>query len=82
MNNTVTQYKLDTASERAKFIQDTDSGIYLGTNEEGEEVIILLDRGKGMTVQVRHAEKPKWYECIHYDVNGWQEGVSYEPYID
>ena len=79
MNLKDNQYALDTCESRQRFIQEMESGIYTGTNELGEPVQIFLDKGIGFTVKVQHKEKPKWYECIHYDEFGFQEGVSYEP---
>jgi hypothetical protein len=45
---------------------------------EDEHVLVFIQKGKGMTVKTRKKTKSNWYECIHYDANGFQEGVSYE----
>jgi len=63
---------------RKKFISSTDSGIYDGLNVEDEHVLVFIQKGKGMTVKTRKKTKSNWYECIHYDANGFQEGVSYK----
>lgn len=63
---------------RAVFIQSMESSLYSGANTDGEEVLVLLEQGKGMEIKTRHADKPRWYECVHYDKDGYQEGVTYE----
>ena len=69
---------LDTHLERRKFIQETESGIYSGTNEDGETVVILLQQNEGMVVRTIHHNKPNWFEVIEYNAFGGQESVSYE----
>jgi hypothetical protein len=74
--------RLHERSFRAVFIQSMESNLYSGTNTDGNEVRVLLEQGKGMEVKTRHKEKPRWYECIHYDACGYQEGVTYESLGD
>lgn len=64
---------------RAEFIKNTESGLYSGTNVDGEEVIVMLEKGKGMDVYTIHKEKPRWYEVIDYDETGERLSVRYEP---
>ena len=81
MNNLdMTKYDMTTSKGRQKFIEETPSGIYTGTNADDEHVEVYVDQGCGMTVKTVHKEKPNWFECVYYDEDGWQEGVSYEPY--
>lgn len=60
------------------FINTQESNIYTGVNEDSEDVIIVLERGKGMVIKTRHHSKPHWYECVEYDNLGFQVSVSYE----
>lgn len=69
--------KFDDREVRKKFIETVESGIYFGTNVEGEDVQVLVDRGKGMAVKTNHKEKPLWWEVVEYDSEGFQESVSY-----
>lgn len=64
------QMPLQTPEQRKTFIQNHESGIYSGTNEEGEKVLILLDRGKGMAIKTIARDKPHWYQCRDYDADG------------
>lgn len=69
---------LGTCLKRGKFIQETESGVYSGTNEYGETVVILLQQNEGMVVRTIHHSKPNWFEVIEYNAFGEQESVSYE----
>lgn len=68
----------DEIYSRRIMIETLESSLYTGENVDGEEVIVLLEQGQGMEVKTRHTEKPDWYECVHYDKDGYQEAVSYE----
>jgi hypothetical protein len=65
--------------ERRDFIHNTESSIYTGINEDGEDVVVMLDKGRGMDVKTVKKTKPKWYEIIEYDEDGFNVGVRYEP---
>ena len=52
---------------------------YTGTNEDGEEVWVFIQKNQGMTVKTKHHAKPLWWECAHYSADGLCEGVTYEP---
>jgi hypothetical protein len=71
--------KLDTKEQRKIFIQNTESNIYSGKNINNEEIIIYLEKGKGMDIKTKRHEKKKWYEVIEYNNNGHQISLSYEP---
>ena len=60
--------------------QDRIRGDFSGyvSEELSKWNIVLLEQGQGMEVKTRHTEKPDWYECVHYDRDGYQEAVSYE----
>lgn len=64
---------------REQFIRCNASNIYVGKNVDDEEVIVMLDQGKGMLVKTIHKEKPMWYEVVEYDNLGISQGVTYEP---
>lgn len=64
---------------RKYFISILRSGLYDGTNTAGESVLVGVEQGKGMVIKTIHANKPKWYEVVEYDEDGFQCGVSYEP---
>lgn len=70
--------EIDTVEGRYKFIHCVDSGIYTGTNVDGEDVIIEIQKGKGMNIWTIHAEKPNWWEIVEYNECGGQESVSYK----
>lgn len=60
------------------FIHNTESGIYTGKNIDGENVVVIIEQGKGMDIKTQKHSKPKWYEVIEYDEDGFQVSVSYE----
>lgn len=64
---------------RAEFIKRNESGIYEGRTIDGERMLVLLQRGKGMDVKIQRKTKLKWFEVIEYDESGYQVGVTYEP---
>ena len=70
--------KMDTREARAAFISAIDGNVFTGENTDGEEVIVGVVKD-GMIVKTRHKEKPQWYECVSYDKDGRQEGVTYIP---
>jgi len=52
---------------------------YAGTNVDGEEVMVFVSQGQGMKIMTKHHEKPRWWEVVFYDADGFQEGIAYEP---
>jgi hypothetical protein len=63
--------------QRKAFIHANESSLYFGTSVDGKEVIVQLDKGKGMTV--KYLNEKNWYECINYDENGYRECDWLEP---
>ena len=57
--------------ERKAFIQNTESGLYHGTDTEGRPVVVGVDQGKGMSV--KYLNTKGWYEGYTYDANGGHE---------
>lgn len=65
--------------ERKEFIDRIESGIYEGLNIDGDKVYVIVEKGRGMDIKTCHKEKPKWFEVVEYDENGFQVSLSYEP---
>ncbi len=74
-------FKVDMSQPKAiaNFVASTESTILSGRNDQGEEVIVLLQQGVGLTHMTKHPSKPKWWEVIEYDADGYTESVSYQP---
>lgn len=49
---------------RQRFIRNTESGLFLGKDYEGREVIVTVERNIGMSV-------------VHLNIKGWYEGYEY-----
>lgn len=63
----------------ANFISNCDSWDgYEGKNVDGERVLVFVNKNEGMVVKTIHHSKPKRYEVVEYDVDGFQVSVSYE----
>ncbi len=77
----VSKYDFTSIEGRAKFIHENESSIYTGVNEDGDPVYICLEKDEGMIIKTRHANNPKFWECIEFDKYGYREGVIYEPSV-
>ena len=53
-----------------------DSGLYSGTNENGQSVIIQRQKGVGYTVS--SLQTNGWYEVNEYNEEGILESTTYE----
>ena len=53
-----------------------DSGLYSGTNENGESVIIQREKGVGYTIS--KLQDNGWYEVHEYNEKGVLESITYE----
>ena len=71
-------YDFSTREARVKFIAEMESSAYSGTDADGGEVVVFIQKGVGMEVQTEHKNKPGWLECVFYDQDGFQEGVRYK----
>ena len=71
-------YDFESREARKEFIHNTESNIFTGKNVDGENVVVVLERGKGMDVKTQKHGKPGWYEVVEYDEEGYQVGVTYE----
>lgn len=74
----LSRYDFATQEGRARFIAEMASSMYGGTNVDGESVLVFQRRNVGMETWTIHTAKPNWYEVVHYDRDGYQEGVTYE----
>ena len=70
---------MNTVEGRREFIRCAESGLYDGSNVDGEMVVVTVTRGKGMNVATIHAAKPNWWEVVEYDEGGHQLSVTYKP---
>jgi hypothetical protein len=61
---------------RRDFIQNTESGIYGGVNEEGENVMVFVDKGRGM--DIRTFQSNGWLQVLDIDENGIIQGELFE----
>lgn len=53
-----------------------ESGIYTGTLASGREYVLYRQEGMGCRTSL---EMPNgWFEIVHYDEDGYPEGVEYE----
>ena len=59
-----------------KDILNLDSGLYSGTNENGESVIIQRQKGVGFTMS--KLQDNGWYEVNEYNEEGILESTTYE----
>ena len=56
------------------------SSLYTTTNEDGQKVIVELQKGSGAKVSTLQSNG--WYEVVYYDENGDVEGTTYEKGSD
>ena len=74
------EIRMNVIEDRRKFIQNMESNLYAGKNGDGDEVQIRLQKGVGMEVWTRRKEKPRWWEVVTFDDQGFQVSETYEPY--
>lgn len=51
---------------------------YEGVNVDGDPVHVFVQKDECMVIKTNHKAKPKWWECVEYDADGYQVGVTYE----
>jgi hypothetical protein len=61
---------------RKAFIDNTESGMYGGKNEEGEDVMVMLDRGVGMDIYTYQSNG--WVQVLDIDENGAIQGELFD----
>lgn len=59
-----------------KEILEKESGIYSGVDEDGNNVIILREKGHGFTTITK--ARNGWYECCCYNEGGFCEEITFE----
>ena len=59
-----------------KEILEKKSGMQSGVNEDGQNVVVMREKGRGFTIMTETHNG--WHECIDYDEDGDCEGVRYE----
>lgn len=67
---------LTSVEERAKFIAENESSMYGGKNEEGEEVVVMLEKGLGMDVHTYQSNG--WIRVDEYFEHGLIVGTTYK----
>ena len=60
-----------------KFIAEHESDLYSGKNVEGQDVIVKLEKGKGMVVEVLNSKG--WWDWNEYDEDGFVVGNGVIP---
>ncbi len=75
-------YQFDKREVKQEFIHNTESGIYTGTNVNGEDVVVIVEQGQGMDVKTIRKAKPRWFEVIEYDSEWYQVSIAYESLED
>lgn len=63
-------------AEIKKFILEHESNIYTGKNVDGQDIIVKLDQGRGMIIEILNSKN--WWEWTEYDEAGFVvgQGVS------
>lgn len=72
----VEKYDFATVEGRRGFITNEDSGIYSGSNVDGQPVIVIMSKNDGMFVKTQTSER--WRQVVEYDCDGSKLGVSFE----
>lgn len=54
---------------RKLFVNSVPSGLYTGKTVDGKDVVVQVDKGKGM--DVKYLNDKGWYECVEYNSSGW-----------
>ena len=67
----------DSPEEIRKFISENESNIYTGKNVDGQDVMIRLDKGKGMIAETLNSKD--WWEWNEYDEDGFVVGQGVTP---
>lgn len=63
--------------EIKKFIAENESNLYSGKNVDGQEVMVRLEKGKGMIVETLNSKG--WWEWNEYDEYGTVVGQGVTP---
>lgn len=80
-NNDMRQILTDTLDMsdyevRKNFIQNNESSIYGGKNEENEDVMVFLEKGLEMTIKT--FQNNGWLRVNYYTADGYSDGETFE----
>jgi hypothetical protein len=67
---------LTDAEQVKKFINENESSMYGGKNNEGEDVVVLLEKGEELTIKTY--QENGWMRSNYYGKNGYMEGETFE----
>lgn len=70
------ELKFESIGEIRNFIHENESSLYGGVNAEGEDVMVNVEKGKGM--EVRTFQDNGWLRVNYYNENGYDDGESFE----
>lgn len=79
-NNSKPILNFDNVEEIKKFIVENESNLYSGKNTDNQDVIIRLDKGKGMIVETLNSKN--WWEWTEYDESGFIVSQGVKPSVD
>lgn len=79
-NNSKPILNFNNIEEIKKFIAENESNLYSGKNVDNQDVIIRLDKGKGMIVETLNSKN--WWEWTEYDESGFIVGQGVKPSVD
>ena len=65
------QLSFNETKDVRKFIEETESGLYSGVNEDGDKVAVLVEQGVGLEVLTN--QKNGWIRVNEYDEDGCLE---------
>jgi hypothetical protein len=57
-------------------INDNESGMFGGKNNDGEDVMVLISKGEEATVKT--FQENGWLRVNYYNSNGYSEGETFE----
>lgn len=60
---------------RKGLVQNRESNIYCTINEDGEDVVIVLEQGEGM--EMKTFQNNGWVRVNYYDENGAHDGETF-----
>ena len=69
------KYDFTSVDGRKAFIQNEDTDIYVGVNDDGEIVTVKLEKGVGMTITTM--QDNGWTRVDDYGVNGYKESEMF-----
>ena len=67
---------LSDSEQVKKIVNETESGMYSSETEDGEKVVIFLDKGKAMDVKVYQPNG--WIRVDEYGENGYKQSETFD----